>query len=241
MIKRKLLIGVFTAPVNIERKKAVWESWASKLPEEVTFYFVYGGDSFKKEGHDLYLPCEESYEKLPLKTFHFFNYCSSSEDYDFVLKCDDDSFVNVNQLLRYNFKGDYGGLFLPAHHPSYTYHYGKCKDGSYEKPFNYEFHHQFACGGGYYLSQYAIEKLVANVDMSDLEASLESSLGLEDRLVGLYLKDEGLIIDNNGEWLSTEHSFYSVLDDSIYHPVVPETMLKINSFAACKYKILKDL
>ena len=52
--------------------------------------------------HYLCLPCPDDYPSLPLRTWNFCRWAMGQPDWDYLLKCDDDSFVCIPRLVVYD-------------------------------------------------------------------------------------------------------------------------------------------
>lgn len=108
-----LIIGIISAPKNKAARTAIRETWGARAKElGVPYVFVIGhSDSiFAPEltGDMLHIPMEEKYKHLPQKTkwlCHWFY----NQNKKFLFKCDDDTYVDVEKLLKYEIKADYVG------------------------------------------------------------------------------------------------------------------------------------
>ena len=115
-INFRVFIGIISAPHNFKKRKWIRETWLRSLHSPgLNVAFVYGffigssNDSLietkvveesRKYDDIIHLDVSETYRNLTLKTMAFLywtqNYCDSS--IDFVLKVDDDVYVNVYNL-----------------------------------------------------------------------------------------------------------------------------------------------
>ncbi|XP_028128659.2 beta-1,3-galactosyltransferase 6 [Diabrotica virgifera virgifera] len=117
-----IIILILSAPKNYEKRSIVRDTWLklkSKLNEENTFkvkhFFVIGNLFLPKEESSkisseqlqhsdiLTLPVVDSYKNLTDKIKYSFQWLDTQYDYGlgfkYVLKCDDDSFVNLDKLV----------------------------------------------------------------------------------------------------------------------------------------------
>jgi hypothetical protein len=60
-------------------------------------------------GHALLLPCPDSYETLPQRTRWFCRWALERNDWDYLFKCDDDTYIAAIRLMEYYPKGEYVG------------------------------------------------------------------------------------------------------------------------------------
>lgn len=116
----ELIILILSAPTNFERRKVIRETWLKLKPSDenvfkVKHYFVIGVVSLPLDSNKLIskeqiqyndilmLPIEDSYKNLTEKMKLSFQWLDTQYDYGlgfkYVLKCDDDSFVNLNQFV----------------------------------------------------------------------------------------------------------------------------------------------
>lgn len=120
-----LVIGIMSAPGNFEQRSAARSSWVqlqsltdphlndltTEEKQKLVIRFVIGTPKdasleplIAKESatyHDIIrVPVVEDYFQLTLKTLEFFKWADSTYQMQWVFKCDDDSFVRVDKLLR---------------------------------------------------------------------------------------------------------------------------------------------
>lgn len=109
----KILIAIITCPKNNDRQQALKQTWLKDIPENVDWAFVQGNHetSFDKDKNQLLLNTLEGYEHLARKTYDLAGFVYQETDYDFLIKIDDDSYVEVQNILRYisEDKPDYAG------------------------------------------------------------------------------------------------------------------------------------
>jgi hypothetical protein len=211
--QQSIVIGVITCPRYESRTESVRASWLQAIPRAVRVLFVYGrpGEAERIEGDRLYLNCTETYENLPEKIHLFFKYCQEKLDFDYVLKVDDDSYLDPVQFLSFDRKrGDYIGWFSDMGDEANTriWHYGKCTDKAREVPYEGEYVCEWARGGGYLLSRTAVEIVVEKTASSYLDHLYE------DKMVG-----EALTLD---ERIRAVHAEYIEL--GILNPLSPDEM-----------------
>ncbi|XP_001947124.2 beta-1,3-galactosyltransferase 6 isoform X1 [Acyrthosiphon pisum] len=177
-LRLKLLVLVISAVKNRNRRDAIRETWAQPK-EDVQILFVVSKDkSLNAENlvHNdmLEVDGEERYRLLTRKVIASF---SSVRDinFDYLLKCDDDSFVNmpliVNELEHMPKKRFYWGYFDGIAHVQKS---GKFKETEWILCDRYL---PYALGGGYVLSKDLIIYLVKNQDYLSMFVSEDISVG----------------------------------------------------------------
>ena len=105
----KLIIGVLSARHYEDRRQACRETWAAGLPHGVDLVFLIGDPQAKlpyQVEDMLYCPCHDDYESLPQKTRWFCAWALAHTSFEYLFKCDDDTYVAVDRLLE----------ILPEHH-----------------------------------------------------------------------------------------------------------------------------
>ena len=236
----RVVVAIYTCDKHVERMESVQYHWASKL--NCPYFFVYGnGDDYKLIDNLLHLPCPDAYELLPLKTFHLLRYMNDIyKDYDYIIKVDDDSYVDPIKIHGIDLSADYSGFMIDSRLPRYNWHIGKCNDKRYETPRRYVLQHDFAPGGGYYLSSVAVKYILDNIiDEEGFQPKVDDSTfcaGAEDRLIGKTLSRSDLSIKSSGKWYNRNHIYYSVFNDCIFHPVKSDEMSNFKLSATNPFK-----
>ena len=247
----KIIFGIFTGPSTQDRKKAICDTWVKDIPEDIEYFFVYGDCSVKdNSSHNLFLNCTESYESVCIKTYSFYKHCYDNYDFDYILRIDDDAYLNVKKFLSFNLECDYEGLLLRCSHGEYTHHYGKCIDKRFERPMHDDSQSLFCCGGGYCISRKAVGVVVNKISVDDIRQLHINNVGkdcvdmygagAEDRMIGELLWGENVTRRNVGTMYNADNVLYSVFGDCIFHPVYPKTMKNIKSASTAKYTILRE-
>lgn len=113
MKKLKFLIGALSAAAYHDRRQACLETWANVGDrDEVDVVFLIGQQDCglpRREGPILYCPCPDNYESLPQKTRWFCLWALVNFQFDYLLKCDDDTYVDIPRLLSCGATADYLG------------------------------------------------------------------------------------------------------------------------------------
>ncbi len=220
----RLLIAVLTCPKNQARAQAVRDTWLSRpLPPDVLAFFVMGrpGQPPGFEGDTLYLDCPEAYERLPVKTWTLLEYCLANFEFEHILKCDDDNYISMPEMLSYPAHGkDYIGRFYGR--LTRNWHFGKCDDPALEVKYRGATPEcKWAAGAGYFVSRRAASIVIDRVTLANAYEEL-----YEDVMVGVALrptkaskKSSEIKVDKLkiGYW---QH---------VRHPVNPEKMRHIHS------------
>lgn len=165
----KLVIIILSAQIFRDtRQKTQCRSWIQDIPEDVPYYFIEGGHEppVRLEGNALQLSCKDDYESLSFKTYQALSYIDQHVDFDYVFKCDDDTYVDIKRLKKMveRCNHDYVGSLFQGFHPRKT---------------NY----RIASGGGYLLSRHAV-KCILKKPLSSC-----AQQGYEDVMVYDYLKE----------------------------------------------------
>lgn len=108
----KLMIGVLSCKQYVDRRLACLDTWmfdATNAGADPFFSIGTPEMSLKRDGDILFVPCQDDYLSLPLKTWFMCRYALDSGA-DFLFKCDDDTYVHVERLLAKLEEGhDYTG------------------------------------------------------------------------------------------------------------------------------------
>jgi len=181
--KTSLIVGVISSPSNFEQRAAVRSTWAQSLSltdvgmtdlspvdkQRIVVRFVIGrvpDESLDakikaeatKYGDILRLEVDEGYFQLTQKTGEFMKWAFANVNFDWLFKCDDDSFVRLDKLLEDLEKRGTNKLYM-----------GKMWTGtpvdrrvdSYTISDNYD---TFAAGAGYALSNDLVQYIVEAYD-----------------------------------------------------------------------------
>lgn len=103
----KTVIGVLSGQHYDQRRSACMATWAKNLAgygDLVDLVFLVGGSKHfipQRVGNILYLPCPDDYASLPQKTRHFCLWALENYEFEYLLKCDDDTYVHLDRLLAY--------------------------------------------------------------------------------------------------------------------------------------------
>jgi hypothetical protein len=232
----RIVIGILSCQKTVDRKRAVEATWLRNLPAgQVVAYFLVGRPGRPDElvGNTIYLDCQDTYLALPEKVVAFLKYVDAHLSYDYVFKCDDDTYVDVDALLKVpRGGGDYTVGRLLEYDEDYR---GWMRQKGLEwKPAYDDFlqmTQRFPCGGeGYFLSQRAVKAVVGWCRFHTVDVCPPS----EDILIAGILKSSGIepqvapaLAGQRNDVLKT----WSVVRDSgcaTIHPVGPLRMYTIH-------------
>eukprot|EP00298_Acanthocystis_sp_HF-20_P002748 c13130_g1_i1.p1 GENE.c13130_g1_i1~~c13130_g1_i1.p1 ORF type:complete len:437 (-),score=172.45 c13130_g1_i1:94-1362(-) len=178
-----IIIGVVSAPHHTEERDAVRSSWVQlqsltdpklnhltlEQKQQIVIRFIIGeahdqtteelisGESLKY--HDIVrVPVYEDYFNLTLKTGEFMKWAVSSYNFNWIFKCDDDSFVRIDKLLETLMEAGTNSVYLGK---IWT---GTPIDSRVDKYTPWSKYARFAAGAGYALSHDLAEYIVRNYD-----------------------------------------------------------------------------
>lgn len=146
--KWAILVGICSEHGYSERREAVRATWLKHSQEGVECLFFLGGEVPEGERNDTVgLDVSDDFSSKPNKVLSFFRYALKYYAFDWLFKCDDDTYVDLSRLPeladpRYGIVGDM--LMEKRGVPS--------------------------GGAGYLLSREIVEKIVAQGDLSSTGA-----------------------------------------------------------------------
>jgi hypothetical protein len=175
MINTKLLIAICSHRGSTLRElcSAGWiKRWGSH--PDISWFFYTGNDYISSQTVPgaTSLDCYDDYDRLPGKTKAMCNYALSNYNFEWLFKCDDDTWVNPERLLKsinpeYDYMGDDHGYRCNLYYKNNMHPYGHG-------------------GSGYVLSRRA-----ARIVGSTLN---REQRGCEDLIVGLILTQNGIAL-----------------------------------------------
>lgn len=118
MREKQVVIGVLTAKDYENRREACRSTWAGNLPSNIELVFLIGDPTAKlpyRENDTLYCPCPDDYTSLPQKTHWFCLWALANHDFDYLFKCDDDTYLAVDRLLEFLPAYDYVGYDIQGY------------------------------------------------------------------------------------------------------------------------------
>lgn len=102
----KTVIAIISHFDHDKERKAIQETWMQKNNNETNkkFLFFIGRNDSKKiiirEENIIYLPFTENYRNLTTKVLYSFLFIHFTYDYDYIVKVDDDVYLDVDLLDR---------------------------------------------------------------------------------------------------------------------------------------------
>lgn len=97
--KVRILVGICSCQSAFSRREGVRESWLTAPAPGVECRFFLGGEVSANEQSDTVgLDAPDSYEDLPAKVLEFFRYALKNYEFDWLFKCDDDTYLRLDRL-----------------------------------------------------------------------------------------------------------------------------------------------
>lgn len=92
-----VLIGILSCQKNAYLHKHLKKTWIRDIPATTArALFLVGekGTRERIENETLYLDCQDDYASLPQKVIRFLQFANKHLTYDYIFKCDDDTYVS---------------------------------------------------------------------------------------------------------------------------------------------------
>ncbi|XP_067005423.2 beta-1,3-galactosyltransferase 6 [Anabrus simplex] len=189
-----LVVLVVSSPANFKRRHTLRETWLKTCADiNVKYYFVIGSKSLPSDisskiesEQNIYsdiLILEDildTYSFLTRKVLSAFVWIEKNKKFQYILKCDDDSFVHVKELVRKlktidnegSGKNLYWGFFNGRAAVKKS---GKWKENGW---ILCDYYLPYALGGGYVLSHRLVSYITRNADDLALFSSEDVSVGV---------------------------------------------------------------
>jgi hypothetical protein len=94
----RILVVVVSCRVNGEKRRACRETWASAPPAGIMVRYFTGGGASTDEADTVALPADDSHEALPDKVMASFRHALAEWDFEWIFKCEDDTYVDLERL-----------------------------------------------------------------------------------------------------------------------------------------------
>ena len=115
----RILVGALSgsSPLLVRRRESCRRTWFTGVGgrEGVDCLFLMGDPGLSKpelRGDELWLPCPDDYASLPQKTHLFCRWALENAEFEYIFKCDDDTYVCLERLLAVPSGLDYCGWKL---------------------------------------------------------------------------------------------------------------------------------
>jgi galactosylxylosylprotein 3-beta-galactosyltransferase len=176
-----LIILIMSSPASAHRRNVIRGTWLSlcKNSSDLQYYFVVGSSGFNAEmhsvieeeqsfHHDLIIlqNVYDDYESLTHKVLEAFVWLDKAvKRFQYLLKCDDDSFVQVNKVVS-----ELQTIKLTKGHTLYWgFFNGRAQvkiDGKWKESdwILCDYYLPYALGGGYVLSQKLVHFIAVNAE-----------------------------------------------------------------------------
>src|SRR5690349_24251928 len=100
MTPRRFIIGVCSFSES-HRKRACRETWmrdSTRYSDLELVFFEGNGTAASREGDVVRLPVPDDYRSLFTKVTSFLSYCLDRYEFEYLFKCDDDTYVHLPRL-----------------------------------------------------------------------------------------------------------------------------------------------
>lgn len=166
----RILIGALSGANYHDRRERCRKTWmadAATLGVDA-FFLMAANDGPRRDGDVLYIPGHDAYAYLPQRTLWFCRYALERDDWEWLFKCDDDTYVCMERLLR----------AVEAYPPGTEYVGAEWSPGV-----------NYGSGGAGYLMNRRAAAVIAR--------DMLTPIGSEDEMVGRHLRERGfkLLID----------------------------------------------
>ncbi|XP_076232846.1 beta-1,3-galactosyltransferase 6 isoform X2 [Calliopsis andreniformis] len=191
--KYRLIIVILSSPDNLEQRATIRKTWLAYKYATVRHLFVVGTldilpeqretlQSEKQKFNDLLLLPRllDSYGTLTKKVLFALKETYEYYTFDYLMKCDDDTFVLIQKLLRELDKWDNKGLKKELY---WGFFNGKAqvkRTGPWKETdwILCDYYLPYALGGGYVLSYNLVKFIALNMDILKLHKAEDVSVGL---------------------------------------------------------------
>jgi hypothetical protein len=112
MQRSRILIGALACHAFAERREACLATWANAVPDNVDVVFLLGNAETavpQRNGNLLFCPCADDYPSLPQKTRWFCRWAVANCAFDYLFKCDDDTYIAMDRIANGAWSGDFIG------------------------------------------------------------------------------------------------------------------------------------
>lgn len=97
--KPVILVGICSCRAYSEKRSAVRETWLTRPVSAIECRFFVGrGEPLDAEPDTISVDADDSYDFLPQKVIAFFRHALENFEFDWLFKCDDDTYVALDRL-----------------------------------------------------------------------------------------------------------------------------------------------
>ncbi|XP_076636814.1 beta-1,3-galactosyltransferase 6 [Colletes latitarsis] len=191
--KFRLVIIILSMPDNLEQRAVIRKTWLGQKYATVEHLFVIGTldilpeqrETLQSEKHKfndlLLLPrLPDAYATLTKKVLYAFKEVYEHYEFNFLMKCDDDSFVLTHKILKELDKWESKGTRKELY---WGFFNGKAqvrRSGPWKETewILCDYYLPYALGGGYVLSYNLVKFIASNMDILKLYKAEDVSVGL---------------------------------------------------------------
>jgi hypothetical protein len=177
----RILICVYACNAYAKRLKVCIDTWitdAARIGQQVLI--VRSGPVTKRFGDILMLKVPDTYSTLPQKTRALCQWAITQPDWDYLFKCDDDTYISIPRFVNYRPTADYIGSRTRG--KGLLYAHG---------------------GAGYFLSRRAAEIVAENV--TNLEGWEDHDVGLALANAGIKCKFDARLVGVGNDHARPRH------------------------------------
>ncbi|KAG7212487.1 hypothetical protein KM043_012800 [Ampulex compressa] len=191
--KFRLIVLVLTSSENLERRDTIRKTWLSEKHATVKHLFVVGTldilpeqrdtlQSEKRKFNDLLLlpRLTDSYATLTKKVLFALKEIYDYYEFDFLIKCDDDTFVLIHKILKELDKWQSKGTKKELYWGFFNGRAQVKRSGPWKETdwILCDYYLPYALGGGYILSYNLVKFIANNWEILKLHRSEDVSIGL---------------------------------------------------------------
>jgi len=242
---KRIIILVLSCENFYHRRISCYNTWFGDILKNFSKYVTPLFFSFSKinrinkidilEKYTVYLECTDDYDSVPKKIYSSIEYINNNYDYDYIFKCDDDTYINIENLLKFlenksfDYCGREAGIIKETSWVSGSPYSGN-------SPTNHtglkNCNAIYAGGGaGYFLSKKSSKIILKNKEMFEIK-------GPEDVIVGYIMNENNINLvhsdlfchNNNGYDIINNISLHQIRDsnimEKIYHIIKNRSIRK---------------